>query len=107
MRLFCKKSHSGTSVQTYHSFSFFLHCASGLVLVSTQLYIADLSPCSCCLCVTGKACSGPRTFNTRLCLGGCEKTMLGDRMGEEERAIDRRANSSQPLSPSLSIVSEH
>lgn len=32
---------------------------------------------------------------------------LGEREGEEESAIDCQANTSQPLSPSFSIVSEH
>ena len=50
--------------------------------------------------VTGKVSSGLRVEYAALC-------WLGEREGEEESAIDCQANTSQPLSPSFSIVSEH
>lgn len=43
--------------------------ASSLVLISTHLYIACLSPHYTAVCATGKLRSGCCDFNTQLCLG--------------------------------------
>lgn len=70
----------------------------------THLYIAGLL-----LSVLLEKWSGvgEAFLNTQLCLEQEEKNEAGRKeKGEEESAIDRQANTSQPLSPSLSIVSK-
>lgn len=76
-----------------------------LVLISTQLYIAGLSQHSC-LRVTGKARSGRSNFEYTALSREEERKERKGEAGEEESAIDRQANTSQPLSPPLSIVSK-
>lgn len=81
-------------------------CASCPVLISTHLYIAGLSPHSCCMCYW-KSEEWVLHFEYTALSGQEEKTRQGERKreaGNEESAIDRQANTSQPLSPSLSIV---